>query len=240
MKTGIRLTALYAYGCQAAASDSPVGQSIGRYLATGAGEEDLWRQYLGHLEPRHYYHLLLETKYPRALDDFNPSIVRDYWFGNSVVLPTVHTLFTPHGGFNKLTPRPKSIGAYFLHQGVRPYHNYIVLAKATLVGLEIPAVMMGVNQCLISWGRVLRTQDDTLTVETWPLVFRRNRLAWAARQQQRIKFGYLRDVRVGDLVSIHYGEARERLTPAQVARLNKYAQLAINELNAAIKESKKR
>ena len=234
MNQGIRLTALYAYGCGAAPVESALGRAIVNYLKTGQGEEALWREYLGRLEPRYYYHLLLEAKHTRALDDFNPSIVRDYWLGNSMVLPTLHTLFSPHDGpKTRWTPKPKFIGAYFLHQGVRPYHNFLVIAKAAIMGWTQKPKMVEevVNPCLISWGQVLRVTKDTMVVEYYPLVYCGREFYQPHSGRITIRRGYVEDVQKGDIVSIHYYEAREVLSDYQRRRLQRYTQLAIDLLN---------
>lgn len=241
MNQGVRLTALYAYGCGAAPVDSSIGRAIVNYLKTSQGEEALWREYLGRLEPRHYYHLLLEVKHSRALDDFNPSIVRDYWFGNSVILPTLHTLFSPHDGpKTRWTPKTKSIGAYFLHQGVRPYHNFLVIAKAAVAGLlsraplpEVNRPLVLVDRCLIQWGKVTLVDKVMIVVEYKPLIYNTGlaRFAQSFLIPIKLRRTFLKKVKEGDIVSFHYDEAREVLSDYQRRRLQKYTQLAIDLLN---------
>ena len=247
MNRGIELTARYAYGCQAVPPGSRLARQIDRYLRTGHNEEEV-RSDLTRLEPWRYYWFRQDAQYPKPKNEATASAVRSYWLGTPVLFsplspscslvtpPKMNPLMDEEKGFNQW----QNAGAcIFLHQGVRPYHNFIVLAKAALNGLEIPAVLALANSCMISSGKVLKVLDDRLVVDWWPLLWLSERLRWGNRQRIQVKRGYLKKIRVGDVVSLHYGEAREVLAEAQWKRLAKYTQLAISQLNQSFAQAKR-
>jgi len=248
MNQGVRLTALYAYGCQAVPPGSRLAREIDRYLKTGKNEHDIELSLRG-LEPWRYYWFRQDAQYPKSKNEASVAAVRSYWFGTPVLfspLSTSCSLIAPlkmnprmdeKKGFNQW----RNAGAcIFLHQGVRPYHNFVVLAKTALTGLEIPAVLAMANNCIISSGMVRQVLDDQLVVDWCPLIRINERLRWGKRQRIRVKRGYVGGVKVGDVVSLHYGEAREVLTPTQIIRLIKYTKLAIDRLNESFAEARKR
>jgi len=248
MNQGVRLTALYAYGCQAVPPGSRLAREIDRYLKTGKNEHDIELS-LRVLEPWRYYWFRQDAQYPKPENEATAAAVHSYWLGTPVLFSPLSpscSLVAPlkmnprmdeKKGFNQW----RNAGAcIFLHQGVRPYHNFIVLAKTALTGLEIPAVLALANSCMISSGKVRKMSDDRLVVDWWPLLWLNERLRWGNRQRIQVKRGYVGGVKVGDVVSLHYGEAREVLTETQWKRLAKYTQLAINHLNHSFAEARKR
>jgi hypothetical protein len=247
MNRGIELTARYAYGCQAVPPGSRLMRKIDHYLRTGRNEEEV-RSGLTQLEPWRYYWFRQDAKYPKPKNEATAAAVRSYWLGTPV-------LFSPLSSYCFLITPPKmnqfmnekrgscqlgNVGAcIFLHQGVRPYHNFVVLAKTALTGLEIPAVLGLANSCMISLGKVKRVLGDQLIVAWRPLLWTNNRLRWGRLQMIRVKRGYVKKIRVGDVVSLHYNEVREVLTEAQQKQLTKYTQLAVNHLNHSFAQAKR-
>jgi hypothetical protein len=83
------------------------------------------------------------------------------------------------------------------------------------------------DKCRISWGRVVRWEDDHLVVEYEPVKRDDGRLYLGqptltkvlAEVQER---SFVKDIKAGDWVSFHWGFACTSLTPVQVANLRKY------------------
>lgn len=244
MNKGIYLTALYAYGCQAVPPGSRLAREIDRYLRTGENEHDLALS-LRHLEPWRYYWFRQDAQYPKPKNEASAAAVHSYWLGTPLVLFKPGSLVAPA----KMNPRMNEKGftpgrnggaCIFLHAGVRPYHNFVVLAKTALTGLEIPVVLALANSCMISSGTVRKIMVSQLVVDWRPLIWVNKRLRRGKYQRIKVRRGYVGKVAIGDIISLHYNEAREVLTEAQLKRLTKYTQLAIDHLNESFAEAEKR
>jgi hypothetical protein len=85
-------------------------------------------------------------------------------------------------------------------------------------------VLRVVDACRIRWGRVASVQDGTLTVDAPSLELVDGKLRIGPARREVVErwidgVGFVDDVGPGDVVSLHWGWACDRLTPRQRANL---------------------
>ena len=104
--------------------------------------------------------------------------------------------------------------------GAAPNHAFHVLDVFPKVGLlrtgEIERVLETMDRCRIRWGRVLERDGDSLLVSAVPLELVEGKLQLGAPRPERIRgwidgAGFVEDVIPGDVVSLHWDWACERL-----------------------------
>ena len=85
------------------------------------------------------------------------------------------------------------------------------------------------DNCRISWGRVIALDGATLSAEVQPLVLGGNNLALGEPERRQIARqldgrGFVEAVRPGDWISIHWGWACQVLSRQQMAELDRWTQ----------------
>jgi hypothetical protein len=112
--------------------------------------------------------------------------------------------------------------------GALPVHAFHVLDVLPRVGLirggQVDDVLRVMDSCRIRWGRVVDTLDDRLLVEAVPLEMADGRLRLAAPRLETIRRSldgrtFVADPAPGDMVSIHWDWACDRLDDRQLAAL---------------------
>jgi len=156
------------------------------------------------------------------VDFLDRDISRAYWLGDGGLLKPV-TRENTSAIIQKYKNRK------YAHQlrlwkikrlaGKRPSHNVAVLQD--LEGVKkishLPVeVVVGTNDCLVLPGHIsLIDPRGCLGISTFSLVVKENTL-FLQESQRQIKTGFIRNPKVGMIVSVHLGIAREEI-PANVA-----------------------
>jgi uncharacterized protein DUF6390 len=90
------------------------------------------------------------------------------------------------------------------------------------------------DACRIRWGTVLERDGDWLVVDAVPLAMVEGKLSISTARPERIRAwrdgaGFVDGVKAGDMVSIHWDWACERLDPNRLAALQAWTrhQLAV-------------
>jgi hypothetical protein len=95
------------------------------------------------------------------------------------------------------------------------------------------------DSCRIRWGRVLERVGDSLVVSAVRLTMLDGRLRLGSPQVERIRgwvdgAGFVDDVSAGDVVSIHWDWACERLDPRRLAALRQVTTAELELANRTI------
>ncbi|MDR7482237.1 MAG: DUF6390 family protein [Armatimonadota bacterium] len=164
-------------------------------------------------------------------DPFDVRVIEAYWIGNelleNVELHDLHRHLSDRFG-RRFPPRVLQAVLGIVPRGARPHHNFHVLSMPIRTGhLEIPHTLETLDECRISWGRVLAEDGDGLLVERRPLVLEGDALALGSPAPRRVlrRFGgkaLVSQVRPGDTVAIHWGCACHVLTLRQRRFLVQY------------------
>jgi hypothetical protein len=188
------------------------------------GLERILRKFTGALP-----YLKLIARANGIADPFDEGVVEAYWLGNDL-LQTVETrqLYDTlaERADRQLSGRVRELVLGKAPAGARPHHNFHVFDVYSRMN-EIGDTLLTMDQCRVSWGRVVGCDGPNLVVERQPLVIRAGKLALGEAVRVRV----LRDVDgrslvgkavPGDWVSLHWGWVCEVLAPGQIANLRYY------------------
>jgi hypothetical protein len=95
------------------------------------------------------------------------------------------------------------------------------------------------DACRVSWGKVMEIDGPTVTVETPPLGFQDGKLALSEPIQKKLirrleSTTDIEQLKVGEIVSIHWDVPCEVITLAQLRQLKKYTLKSIALANQTI------
>jgi hypothetical protein len=186
-----------------------------------------------------YLHLIARVN--GIADPFDERVVDAYWIGNPL-LETVEvrqlydSLLERYGKQLQGKTRDWVLGK--APAGARPHHNFHVFDVHSRVG-ELENTLHTMDQCRISWGKVLRVEGHELLVERAPLVISDGKLALGLAAPERVARqvdgkGFADDARPGDWVTVHWSWACEVITAQQQARLAHWTDYHLRLANQTI------
>jgi hypothetical protein len=127
--------------------------------------------------------------------------------------------------------------------GAVPVHAFHVLDVFPRLGLlrsgATDRALEVIDACRIRWGRVLERDGEWLVVAAVPLVLRDGRLMLAEPRRERVRgwlggAGFVDDVEPGDVVSVHWDWACERLDRRRLATLRRWTEREFEIANRTI------
>jgi len=194
------LAALYSYGSCQRARELEIFALLSKILAepAGAGENSEvfkeLRKKLKELKPYPYYQLIAMEN--NISDPFLEEVVRAYWTGNELL---------------KKFPVWKN-----------PYHhNFTTMEDAEIFSQHFgwKMVVANLNLCRVWWGKVKEVKESGLKIETTLLRYKEGKFSEGSPREISIKKGLLKEVAEGNLVSVHWLEAREFITAREEYKL---------------------
>jgi len=183
-----------------------------------------------------------ETMYPYLIhiasanhiqDPLDERVVEAYWVGNTLLDKVTKQDFYLHlvDGLSlkkKLGAKNFAVVEEKIGQGAVPHHSFHVLDVWKRTGhVERDHTVESMDACRISWGTVTSVAGPFVTVSSEPLLYIGGKLVLGApttrKLTRHLEAEYdIEQLKVGDVVSIHWGVICEILTPRQVASLRKY------------------
>jgi hypothetical protein len=127
--------------------------------------------------------------------------------------------------------------------GARPVHAFHVLDVFPRTGLlrgdQADDVMRVINGCRIRWGRAQAVDGDWLLVSTVPIVMVAGRLTLGAPIVERVQAwrdgtGFVSRPAPGDVVSMHWGWACDRLDGRRLAGLVRWTRRELEIANQTV------
>jgi hypothetical protein len=127
--------------------------------------------------------------------------------------------------------------------GALPMHAFHVLDVFPRVGLirsgNVDNVLSVIDSCRVRWGRVMERDGDHLVVNAVPLTMVDAKLQFGAPRVERIRawqdgLGFFGDAAAGDIVSIHWDWACEKLSNARFAALRDWTTHEMRVANLTI------
>ncbi len=212
---GLKIASLYSLGC-------PELRQIGaenfilNFLKNPERSKTLFvKDILKKLEPFVYYRLL--AKKNGISNPFNKNVVKAHWLGNNLLKPLEEK------DLNDIS------SVYFLKLsdliGAKPHHNFSVFWSAKRTD-KIP--IEKIDECLIKSGKVIEIKEKTILVETVKLCLNKKEI-FLQETKEEISKGFLRGfVGFDDLVSIHFQQAREKISRNCAQNLIEITKEAIN------------
>jgi len=164
-------------------------------------------------------------------DPLAADVVEAYWLGGAL-LDKVRPRALGTSLEERFRPRLRPDGWRWLgakaEAGAVPNHAFHVLDVFPKVGLmrtgQVDNALQVMDSCRIRWGRVLERDGDAIVVSAVPLELVEGQLRLGAPRLERIRgwmdgAGFVEDMAEGDVVSIHWDWACERLDAARLAAL---------------------
>jgi hypothetical protein len=238
--SGPVLFARYAYGPNRLGLCGPDDAPALFGSSTDGGDERELRQLARGFEGAYPY-LELIARANAIQDPLDRRVVDAYWLGSPLLdavspnafAESLRLRFRPRLGQPTWRALQSTAPA-----GSKPVHAFHVLDVFPKVGLmrseQVDNVLRTMDSCRIRWGRVLERDGDSLVVNAVPLALVDGKLALGEPRHERVTAwhdgkGFLGDVAVGAVVSIHWDWACDVLDPSAVARLRSWTrrQLAI-------------
>ncbi|MDO8504356.1 MAG: DUF6390 family protein [Candidatus Liptonbacteria bacterium] len=195
-----------------------------------------------------------ETMYPylahiaeanHIADPFDDRVVEAYWIGNNLLESIPVKKFHRHlaEGLKlkkKIGTKSFAVVEKKLEEGALPHHSFHVLDIWKRTGhLDREHTLESMDECRISWGKILEVSGPSITVLTKPLRYENGKLSLGSEVQKkitrRLEATYdIEQLRPGNLVSIHWSVPCEIITPGQAAMLEKYTRLHLALANKTI------
>ena len=162
-------------------------------------------------------------------DPFDARVVEAYWLGNELLdrVEAAGLYASLRERFAKnLSPKVLDLVAGKAPRGARPHHNFHVFDVHTRAG-ELGHSLATMDECRISWGRVVSGDAGSLIVARQPLTLIDGALCLGPSQEQRVTrqlagHGFADAVQPGDWVSIHWGWVCEAIDERCRANLERY------------------
>lgn len=192
---------------------------------TDEGLRQLLRQFTGAMP-----YLQLIARCNAIRDPFAPRVVEAYWLGNEL-LEGVEARALYDSLRERFGKQMKATDLRWMMSkapaGAHPHHSFHVLEVCPRNGW--PQALSFMDNCRISWGKVVSVNGGTLSAEVRPLKLHGNDLTLGPAEARPINRqfdgrGFVDSVRPGDWVSIHWDWACQILTPGQVANLERWTE----------------
>jgi hypothetical protein len=227
--SGPVLFARYAYGPNRFGYCGP--DDADELLEAGAAGQDGVLRALARRFEGAYPYLALIAASAGLADPLDRRVVEAYWLGSDL-LDAV-----PAGAFGASIDErfrarvPRSEWRWLASKpldGARPVHAFHVLDVFPRVGLirggRVDGVLEIMDSCRIRWGRVVERIDDQLVVSANRLELVDGRLRYGPPDLERVQAwrdatGFIDVPEAGDIVSIHWSWACDRLDRRQLANL---------------------
>lgn len=179
-------------------------------------------------------------------DPFDPRVVEAYWIGNACLERVEASPFyesLKERFRSRMSSRSFGWMTSVLEWGARPHHNFHVLEVYRRAGLmRDDRAAIGIermDQCRVSWGRVIAVEGQEAIVKRSALELRDGKLVLGRPKPVRATLrldgrGYVEEVRVGDIVSMHWSWICAVLTPSSLRRLIANTHRALVQTNTSL------
>lgn len=176
-------------------------------------------------------------------DPFDWRVIEAYWLGNDFLNNISVSQFYRHLDDHFAKRAKKGIMDAVcdkLPSGAKPHHAFHVLEiyrkMGSMRGHKAGPVLKTINNCLITWGKIVNVGQADLQVEYRPVVPDKNKLVLGGFQVKKIEYKFdnktlLDNPRIGEWVSIHWNWACDILTPRQLQNLRKWTIWHLNLAN---------
>lgn len=168
-----------------------------------------------------YYQLIARSN--KISNPLDSRVVEAYWTGNSLLKKVsvsdyarmMEKDFLPLGKM----PREKIDK---LPSRAIPFHSFHVLFIGSVTG-RFQETLRGLDLCRVSWGRVMKIEEDKIIVLLQPLKFGK-KISLGKPETRKINWSkdILEKIKKGDWISMHWGTAIEKLNKNKLNNLKKY------------------
>ncbi|MFC1726982.1 DUF6390 family protein [Patescibacteria group bacterium] len=192
-----------------------------------------------------YYRLIANSN--RIKNPFDKKVVEAYWLGNQLLdnIPPsalkkmiLNDFYQP--GLPDRIQLKKTVAT--IPAAAKAHHSFHVLFIGSVTGkVEFTDKVRDI--CRIGWGRVNKIKNQSagwrIKIKNRPLKQQNDRYYLAEETKKEINWDrdFVPQVKIGDIVSFHWGQACQVLNKKEVENLEKYTQLNIKAFNTQILSS---
>jgi len=165
---------------------------------------------------------------------FDRKVIEAYWLGNKLLdnIPVEKVKEMILKDLSAPGLLPKFIAekkATPLQGKIFPHHSFHVL-HLNFVTKKVDPVLENLKKCIISWGTIKEIQEDHLLVNGAVLSHpEKFELRSDAMLVQNL---FIKDPQIGDVVSVHWNSAVEKISENQLNMLKKYTMKNIDFVNS--------
>lgn len=192
-----------------------------------------------------YLRLIARTN--KIKDEFSPEVVEAYWLGNSltegVEIKSLYRHFTEDKNLkSKLSKNTIEKVLGYIPARTKPHHNFHVMNIWLRAGKKnIKHTLESINECRISWGKVKEIKKSSVIVDYQSLMIKDDKLILSEGVEREVltQFedkGFVKDLKVGEIVTIHWGWVCEKINQNQLKNLQKYTLESLKIFNHQVKE----
>jgi hydrogenase maturation factor len=184
-----------------------------------------------------YYQLIAKSN--KIKDLFDDKVVEAYWIGNKLldnvkysdIQQMIRTKFSAPGLLSKEEAKRR---ANNIPVGALPHHSIHVFIIGAVSGtIDLKGKLL--DECRVAWGKVKsigKMNDDKqieVIIEYQP-VLTKKKLALGKVIKRKVFWDkrMIKKLEVGDWLSVHWGQAIERLNERQIENLKKYTLINLN------------
>lgn len=211
-----------------------------KFNKTDLGLRELLSKFEGALP-----YLTLIAKANSIQDPFDQMVVEAYWIGNELLDNVGENEFAKNLS-DRFKNRIKSKDFQWLMTKLplagKPYHAFHVFDVFTRAGLlrnkKVDNVIDIIDKCRISQGKIVNISENNYVVKYQPLKIIDGKLKLSDYQKKNIfkKFdgSDILSVKIGDIISIHWDWACDKLTNKQKINLTNYTKKYLDLANLTI------
>lgn len=232
---GAELASYYAFAPNQRGYCGTAGfvRALKRHLAK-KGDLSALRRELGGFSAHFAYLSLIARE--NGLKPFDLDVVRALWTGNSLlenVRPDSLRSFIQKDLFASGQPKRAKKLCGLLPEGIVPHHSFNVL-YINFVSNSVPRTLRNFDSCAITWGKVLSASKDSVRLLRASIGWNRGfalleKECSIALSRNGIRF--VGELKKGDVVSVHWGMAVEKLASENGRLLEKYTIKNIRAIN---------
>jgi len=194
-----------------------------------------------------YPYLKLIARENKIKDEFNPEVVEAYWLGNnlteSVNIKNLYRHFTEDRNLRSKLKKGLVEKVLSLQPDLaKPHHNFHVMNIWLRAGkLNINHTLKTIDECRITWGKVKKIKKSTILVDYQPLIIKNDKITLGKEIEREVltqfdNKSFVKDLKLGDIVTIHWGWVCEKINQRQLNNLKKYTLESLNIFNQQGKE----
>lgn len=192
-----------------------------------------------------YPYLQFIAKANKITDPFDWRVVEAYWIGNDLLANiTISQMYeeVKHRFGSRISPKVMKWLTGKAPAGAKPHHSFHVFEIYTRVGGirggSIGPVEKTIDQCRISWGKVVEIKSSRVKVEHEPILVK-NKLQFGPPTRKTLKvvlgdFPRIANLQTGDWVSLHWDFLCDKLNPQQLINLKKWTSYHLELANQTI------
>lgn len=237
---GLKLAACYSYPpsslklCGVKIKETPL--LLHDFLAGKKISIAKIRHALKHFEATYPYYRLIARR-NRIPDPFDHEVVEAYWIGNSlldnVTLTDLQTLIiNDFTGPGLLLPEKAKQKARAIPKEALPHHSFHVLILGSVTG-RVKFYGPLYDLCCINHGEVIKIDHAKVTICYRPLQVKSNQFFYGNKTEKEVEWDseFMPDLKIGDLVTVHWNRICQVIEDKQRKKLQKYTQMNINAVN---------